>query len=67
MKFLVVTPPSIYQKVTQAIHSIAVHNLSKSWNKWAWLLQVLGREWEYYWTSGLFSVAMVQAVLIYGS
>ena len=43
-----------------------VRNLIQERNKWAWRMQVLGREGEYERMLGMFYVAVVQEVLLYG-
>ena len=44
-----------------------VRNLRQAWKNWALLMQFLEREGANVQTPGMFYVAVVQAVLLYGS
>ena len=43
---------------------VLVGNLLKAWKRWAWMMRILGREVISSRVSGMFSKAVVQAVLL---
>ena len=47
--------------------TVVVRNIRWAHRKWAWLMRALGREGVYAWALGMFYIALVQAVLLYGS
>ena len=47
--------------------TVVKHNLWRAQDKWGQLANILGREGDYRRTVGMFYVAVVQAVLLFGS